>query len=837
MKMASQRFCLRWNNHQSNLLSVFDQLLHAETFTDVTLAVEGQYLKAHKMVLSACSPYFNALFVNHPEKHPIVILKDVPYSDMKSLLDFMYRGEVSVDQERLTAFLRVAESLRIKGLTEVNDDKPSPAAAGAAAGAGAGAAGSENTPTPPQLQRIQPYLVPQRNRAQGGGLLASAATAGNTPALPVQPSLLSSALMPKRKRGRPRKLSGSSNGTGNDYDEFERENMMNDSDLGNGKLGNDSYSGNDDGSDDNQQDAGHTDDLNESHDSLPTKRSKNAKDHRIAAQQEDNSTSVTTTLATSELSQRLFGSSSTFISTTITANTTANTSPNTSAPDSSPLPETGDNRDTAPIHLPTILGLKIRAINTATPSTQPQAQSQSKSKVKIKQGSGANSNSLLKQQLRGGAKDPEVPPPSRITVAVAPIPALNIEENPVEVPKKKQEDVNACSGLQSLATAAAEQQAAQVVNSSGSLHHQLLHQLHLAANNPYIQQQQQVSPSAAGQFLDDEMSFMSLKEQQDNSDEPDHELLTLADENAGLPGFECRDSEIKSPTEEPPAPEPQSAPPATSTPRSGKKGAKRPIQRRRVRRKAQSTIDDQAEHLTEMSVRGLDLFRYASVVEGVYRCTECAKENMQKTFKNKYSFQRHAFLYHEGKHRKVFPCPVCSKEFSRPDKMKNHLKMTHENFTPPKDLGAFSPLKYLISAAAAGDMHASIYQQQQQEAQYQRQLAEHLEQQERQERQEQQDQHNASFDSHDNSLLLPDVKLEQGDIEEPDQEAELSDGGYDAPNPAAAAAAMLSLQHDVIIKNEIQISPSPSPSPSPPASCAVAEGTSLALATTAQTAT
>lgn len=52
--MASQRFCLRWNNHQTNLLSVFDQLLHAETFTDVTLAVEGQYLKAHKV----CSIYF-----------------------------------------------------------------------------------------------------------------------------------------------------------------------------------------------------------------------------------------------------------------------------------------------------------------------------------------------------------------------------------------------------------------------------------------------------------------------------------------------------------------------------------------------------------------------------------------------------------------------------------------------------------------------------------------------------------------------------------------------------------------------------------------------------------
>lgn len=122
-KMSSQRFCLRWNNHQSNLLSVFDQLLHDESFVDVTLAVEGQLLRAHKMVLSACSPYFQALFVNHPDKHPIVILKDISYADMKSLLDFMYRGEVSVDQDRLTAFLRVAESLRIKGLTEVNEEK------------------------------------------------------------------------------------------------------------------------------------------------------------------------------------------------------------------------------------------------------------------------------------------------------------------------------------------------------------------------------------------------------------------------------------------------------------------------------------------------------------------------------------------------------------------------------------------------------------------------------------------------------------------------------------------------------------------------------------------
>ncbi|XP_035430102.1 protein tramtrack, alpha isoform-like isoform X1 [Spodoptera frugiperda] len=196
--MATQRFCLRWNNHQSNMLSVFDQLLHAETFTDVTLAVDGQLLKAHKMVLSACSPYFQALFVNHQEKHPIVILKDVPYSDMKSLLDFMYRGEVSVDQERLTAFLKVAESLRIKGLTEVNEEKCDiPALTNSLIQQQSNA----HTP-PPQLHRIHPYMHQKRP--------ASGMPSGGAPPNLLMPLLGNALMQPKRKRGRPRKLSGSS---------------------------------------------------------------------------------------------------------------------------------------------------------------------------------------------------------------------------------------------------------------------------------------------------------------------------------------------------------------------------------------------------------------------------------------------------------------------------------------------------------------------------------------------------------------------------------------------------------------------------------------------------
>lgn len=56
--MAVQQFCLRWNNHQPNFISVFSSLLNSESLVDVTLAAEGRHLQAHKVVLSACSSYF-----------------------------------------------------------------------------------------------------------------------------------------------------------------------------------------------------------------------------------------------------------------------------------------------------------------------------------------------------------------------------------------------------------------------------------------------------------------------------------------------------------------------------------------------------------------------------------------------------------------------------------------------------------------------------------------------------------------------------------------------------------------------------------------------------------
>lgn len=94
-----------------------------EAFCDVTLAVDGASIKCHKMVLAACSTYFQSLFMENTCKHPIVFLKDIRFNQIRALLDYMYHGEVSVEEAELSSLLKIAEALKVKGLVDSDDDK------------------------------------------------------------------------------------------------------------------------------------------------------------------------------------------------------------------------------------------------------------------------------------------------------------------------------------------------------------------------------------------------------------------------------------------------------------------------------------------------------------------------------------------------------------------------------------------------------------------------------------------------------------------------------------------------------------------------------------------
>jgi len=135
---GTDNFCLRWNDFAENVSGAFKELRTESDFFDVTLACTDsgtKTLQAHKVILSACSNFFKSTFrqQTNANKHPnpYIYLRGVTYTDLTSILDFIYNGEVNVAQEDLNSFLAVAEELQIKGLT--NRDTPNAGTSNSAA--------------------------------------------------------------------------------------------------------------------------------------------------------------------------------------------------------------------------------------------------------------------------------------------------------------------------------------------------------------------------------------------------------------------------------------------------------------------------------------------------------------------------------------------------------------------------------------------------------------------------------------------------------------------------------------------------------------------------------
>ena len=118
VKMDSEKFCLRWNDFEKNISFAFQELREDTDFFDVTLACDDEQIQAHKVILSACSPFFRNILRRNPHQNPLLYLKGVKFLDLQSVLNFMYHGEVNVAQGDLNSFLAVAEDLQVKGLTQ-----------------------------------------------------------------------------------------------------------------------------------------------------------------------------------------------------------------------------------------------------------------------------------------------------------------------------------------------------------------------------------------------------------------------------------------------------------------------------------------------------------------------------------------------------------------------------------------------------------------------------------------------------------------------------------------------------------------------------------------------
>lgn len=119
------QFSLRWNNYVSHVTEAFNVLRFENDLVDVTLCCDGGKIKAHKMLLSACSSYFKQIFKENPCQHPVIIFRNFKFEDLNAIINFMYHGEVNIFQEQLESFLITAELLEVKGLTDNMEDESS----------------------------------------------------------------------------------------------------------------------------------------------------------------------------------------------------------------------------------------------------------------------------------------------------------------------------------------------------------------------------------------------------------------------------------------------------------------------------------------------------------------------------------------------------------------------------------------------------------------------------------------------------------------------------------------------------------------------------------------
>ncbi|CAH2054110.1 unnamed protein product, partial [Iphiclides podalirius] len=115
----TQQFSLRWHNHQTSVIGALGRMLNSGALSDVTLSANGTSIRAHRLILASCSQYFAQLFKElETEGGALVVVLGCEAAELRLLLTFMYTGEVTASKSSLPSLLRLAQTLKVSGLTD-----------------------------------------------------------------------------------------------------------------------------------------------------------------------------------------------------------------------------------------------------------------------------------------------------------------------------------------------------------------------------------------------------------------------------------------------------------------------------------------------------------------------------------------------------------------------------------------------------------------------------------------------------------------------------------------------------------------------------------------------
>ena len=113
-----------WSEFSSSVPKLLNCHRIEDRFTDVTLiSDDNEQFKAHKLVLSSGSKFFDKILGDISHSHPVIFLDSVYSGDLNNVLEYIYNGEIMVPEADLQTFLKLATRLKCSGLSRKQEKR------------------------------------------------------------------------------------------------------------------------------------------------------------------------------------------------------------------------------------------------------------------------------------------------------------------------------------------------------------------------------------------------------------------------------------------------------------------------------------------------------------------------------------------------------------------------------------------------------------------------------------------------------------------------------------------------------------------------------------------
>lgn len=115
-KENEERVLYQPEHHMSQAFGALEAMRKTNRLCDVVVKVADLSLNAHRVILAACSPYFNAMFSgdNLESQKGVVTFKEVDPDAIQSLIDFCYTSSLVINSNNVEHLLPTANLLEMK---------------------------------------------------------------------------------------------------------------------------------------------------------------------------------------------------------------------------------------------------------------------------------------------------------------------------------------------------------------------------------------------------------------------------------------------------------------------------------------------------------------------------------------------------------------------------------------------------------------------------------------------------------------------------------------------------------------------------------------------------